>query len=113
MGTGSRSALSFACPRPWTPPTAKLKQNAGAQPCALGIPQAPAQKGWLWRLESRRLTWHGQAAVSQTQIFLWCIALGLLEINHLKWIWWEHWDCGKCGRKHKDCGCSSKWIMYL
>jgi hypothetical protein len=51
--------------------------------------------------------------VSQTQIFLWCIALGLLEINHLKWIWWEHWDCGKCGGKHKDCGCSSKWIMYL
>ena len=51
--------------------------------------------------------------VSPSQVLLWCAALILLEINHLKWIWWEHWSCGKCGRKHKDCACSSKWIMYL
>jgi hypothetical protein len=51
--------------------------------------------------------------VSPGQILLWCVALGLLELNHLKWIWWEYWDCGRCGQKHKDCGCSSKWIMYL
>jgi hypothetical protein len=51
--------------------------------------------------------------VSQTQILLWCIALIVLELNHLKWIWWTYWECAKCGRKHKDCSCSSKWVMYL
>ncbi len=51
--------------------------------------------------------------MSHTQILLWCIALIVLELNHLKWIWWTYWECGKCGRKHKDCGCGSKWIMFL
>ena len=51
--------------------------------------------------------------LSQTQILLWCIALIILEVNHLKWILWTYWSCAKCGRKHKDCGCSSKWFMYL
>ena len=51
--------------------------------------------------------------LSQTQVLLWCIALIILELNHLKWIWWTYWECAKCGRKHKDCGCSSKWIMFL
>ena len=51
--------------------------------------------------------------VSHTQIFLWCVALIMLEVNHLKWIVWTYWACGKCGRKHKDCGCSSKWFMML
>jgi hypothetical protein len=51
--------------------------------------------------------------MSQTQIFLWCIALILLELKHLKWIWWTYWECAKCGHKHKDCGCGSKWIMFL
>ena len=51
--------------------------------------------------------------VSQTQILLWCVALIMLEVNHLKWIVWTYWACGKCGRKHKDCGCGSKWFMLL
>jgi hypothetical protein len=58
----------------------------------------------------------GQATtvfLSQTQILLWCIALIILELNHLKWIWWTYWECAKCGRKHKDCSCSSKWVMFL
>ena len=46
-------------------------------------------------------------------IGLLVVALFLLEVNHLKWIWWEYWDCRKCCTKHKDCGCSSKWFMYL
>ncbi len=51
--------------------------------------------------------------MGQTQILLWCIALIVLELNHLKWIWWTYWECAKCGRKHKDCDCGSKWVMYL
>ena len=51
--------------------------------------------------------------LAQTQILLRYIALILLELNHLKWIWWTYWEYAKCGRKHKDCSCSPKWIMYL
>jgi hypothetical protein len=51
--------------------------------------------------------------VSPTVILLWCAVLIVLELNHLKWIWWTYWECSKCGRKHKDCGCGPKWIMYL
>jgi hypothetical protein len=54
-------------------------------------------------------------SVSQTEILLWILALFVLEVNHLKWIWWEHWDCRGCSTKHKDCACGStaRWIMYL
>ena len=42
------------------------------------------------------------------------VALFVLEVNHLKWIWWENWSCRRCTRKHKDCACGkSKWVMYL
>jgi hypothetical protein len=53
--------------------------------------------------------------VSQTEILLWIVALFVLEVNHLKWIWWEHWSCRACLVKHKDCSCGStaRWIMYL
>jgi hypothetical protein len=53
--------------------------------------------------------------VSQTQILLWIVALFVLEVNHLKWIWWENWSCKACTARHKDCGCpaSKKWVMYL
>jgi hypothetical protein len=53
--------------------------------------------------------------VSQTQTLLWILALFVLEVQHLKWIWWEHWDCRGCSSKHKDCGCGStaRWLMYL
>jgi hypothetical protein len=53
--------------------------------------------------------------VSRTEILLWIVALFLLEVNHLKWIWWEHWQCRKCTVAHKDCACgeTSRWIMYL
>jgi hypothetical protein len=53
--------------------------------------------------------------VSRTEILLWILALLILEVNHLKWIWWEHWDCRSCAVKHKDCACGStaRWIMYL
>jgi hypothetical protein len=36
-----------------------------------------------------------------------------LEINHLKWIVWEHWDCRRCGAKHKDCGHGARWLTLL
>jgi hypothetical protein len=55
--------------------------------------------------------------MSRTEILAWIVALFLLEVNHLKWIWWEYWACRACTEKHKDCGCEagrkSKWIMFL
>jgi hypothetical protein len=53
--------------------------------------------------------------VSRTETLIWILALLILEVNHLKWIWWEHWDCRRCSSKHKDCACGStaRWIMYL
>jgi hypothetical protein len=54
-------------------------------------------------------------SVSRTEILLWIVALFVLEVNHLKWIWWEFWDCRRCTVKHKDCSCgaTSRWIMYI
>jgi hypothetical protein len=38
----------------------------------------------------------------------------LLELNHLRWLWWENWNCRRCGVKYKDCEYGHrKWIMYL
>jgi hypothetical protein len=53
--------------------------------------------------------------VSRTETLLWILALLVLEVNHLKWIWWEHWDCRSCSMKHKDCVCGStaRWLMFL
>jgi hypothetical protein len=54
-------------------------------------------------------------SVSRTEILLWIVALFVLEVNHLKWIWWEHWTCRACTVPHKDCACgaTSRWLMYL
>ena len=53
--------------------------------------------------------------VSRTEILLWIVALFVLEVNHLKWIWWEYWSCRACSVKHKDCTCgaTARWLMYL
>jgi hypothetical protein len=53
--------------------------------------------------------------VSKTEILLWIVALFILEVNHLKWIWWEFWTCRSCSVVHKDCSCgnTSRWVMYL
>lgn len=54
-------------------------------------------------------------SVSPTVAMLWIVALFVLEVNHLRWIWWEHWDCRGCGEKNRACGCESskRWLMYL
>jgi hypothetical protein len=50
----------------------------------------------------------------RTELLLGIVALLALEVNHLKWIVWEHWQCRRCGLAHKRCGCSSKrWLLWL
>jgi hypothetical protein len=51
---------------------------------------------------------------SQTEVLLWIVALIVLEIYHLKWIYLSEWSCRKCGEKHLHCPCESrKWVTYL
>jgi hypothetical protein len=51
--------------------------------------------------------------MSDTTIFLWCIALIAVEIQHLKWIAWNHWDCRKHGVKNKECRCKARLMLWL
>ena len=51
--------------------------------------------------------------MDRPQLLFGIVSMLVLEVNHLKWIVWTHWDCRKCGRKHKDCGCGRKWLLYL
>lgn len=51
--------------------------------------------------------------MSQGQILLWCVALFALEVQHLKWIVWEHWDCRQCGVKHRECGHGARLVKYF
>jgi hypothetical protein len=50
--------------------------------------------------------------VSRELLFFAIVTLILVEVMHLKWIWWNHWVCRKHERVYKECGCS-KWVMYL
>jgi hypothetical protein len=52
--------------------------------------------------------------LSQGQLLLMIVSMIVLELNHLKWIWWTQWECRECCTKHEHCACGhSKWIMYL
>ena len=52
--------------------------------------------------------------MSQTELFLAILGLIVLEIYHLKWIWWEHWLCRTCQTQHKNCGCAlPTWFRIL
>ena len=52
--------------------------------------------------------------VSRTEAGVAIIGLFLLEIYHLKWIWWEHWKCRSCGIQNKSCACAlPRWFKYL
>jgi hypothetical protein len=51
--------------------------------------------------------------MSDGQILVWCVALVALEIQHLKWIIWEHWKCRRCGVKHRECGHGASFVRYF
>lgn len=50
--------------------------------------------------------------MSRSEAFLWIAALFGLEVQHLKWIIWEHWDCRRCHVKNHVCGCKRR-LMFL
>jgi hypothetical protein len=61
------------------------------------VPGKRARNGGLTRLE----------------IAFWILCLVGLEVQHLKWIIWEHWDCRRHGVKNKECRCKARAIMLL
>jgi hypothetical protein len=50
---------------------------------------------------------------SPTEVLSWIVALIVLELFHLKWIWLSEWSCRKCSRKNLECACSGRWAKYL
>jgi len=51
--------------------------------------------------------------LSQTQLLAWILALVILEILHLKWIWLSEWNCRRCHLKNLECACEGRWIKHL
>ena len=48
------------------------------------------------------------------QIMLWIVALLVLEVMHLRWIWYEHWHCRRCHAVNRHCSCGrAERIMRL
>lgn len=43
---------------------------------------------------------------------LWLVALFALEVQHLKWIAWEHWECRQHKVKNHECRCKER-LMWL
>jgi hypothetical protein len=58
---------------------------------------------------------HGTlSGVSRGLLLVSILGMILLELNHLRWLWWENWKCRRCGVTYKDCAYGHrKWIMYL
>ena len=51
--------------------------------------------------------------MGRTEVLVWCVALIALEIQHLKWIVWEYWDCRRCGVKRRECGHGTRFMTYF
>ena len=52
--------------------------------------------------------------VSQGLLLFSILSMIVLELQHLRWIWWEHWDCRDCGAKNKHCGCQKfRWQLWV
>ena len=73
---------------------------------------------WRARVDARWLRRWGRLWTLQTLAFvipftLAGIALIALELQHLKWIVWEHWDCRRCGVKHRECGHGEKLVKFF
>ena len=55
-----------------------------------------------------------QAPVSTGLLLFAILSMIVLEIQHLRWIWWEYWDCRTCSVKNKHCACTRfKWQIWL
>jgi hypothetical protein len=65
------------------------------------------------RVYARGSVRYNATFVSDTTVLLWAIALIALEIQHLKWILWNYWDCRTHGVKNKECRCKARLMLWL
>ena len=50
---------------------------------------------------------------SRSELLAWIVALFVIEVLHLKWIWLSEWSCGRCRQKNLACECEGRWVKYL
>jgi hypothetical protein len=50
---------------------------------------------------------------SRMELLTWIVALVIIEVLHLKWIWLSEWSCGRCAMKNVDCACEGRWLKYF
>jgi len=50
---------------------------------------------------------------SQSELLTWIVALVILEVLHLKWIWLSEWDCRRCKQKNLACDCPRRWARHI
>ena len=51
--------------------------------------------------------------MSRGEAAVWIFSLLGLEIQHLKWIVWEHWDCRAHGVKNHECRCKARLLLLI
>jgi hypothetical protein len=59
------------------------------------------------------VTFGAVPALSQTQLLASIIAMIVLAVLYLRWIWLSEWSCRRCNRKNLECACSGRWSRYL
>jgi hypothetical protein len=50
---------------------------------------------------------------TRTELLAWIVALFVIEVLHLKWIWLSEWSCSRCRQKNLQCACEGRWVKYL
>jgi hypothetical protein len=52
--------------------------------------------------------------VSPNLLLFAIVTMIVLEMQHLRWIWWEYWDCRACTVKNKNCRCDKfRWQLWV
>ena len=87
-------------------------------------PRSTNQPAWVLHLGSRaedrpsgplnRQAWSRQPLHDERRADPGLVrGAGALEVQHLKWIVWEHWNCRRCGVKHRECGHGANLGRYF
>jgi hypothetical protein len=50
--------------------------------------------------------------MTRSEAAIWIRSLVGLEVQHLEWIVWEHWDCRRYGVKKDVCGCQARMLRF-
>jgi hypothetical protein len=51
--------------------------------------------------------------LTRTELLAGIVAMIVLELYHLKWIWLSEWSCARCSRRNLECSCDRRWMRYF